>query len=91
MKANTYTAVVESGSCSPDYRRWEEKATCGHKHRTLSAALECLAKQQASYCDHGRRAGLRCAACLGYAQARHTSALWYGGTIHNQHGERVDR
>ena len=28
----TYSIVVESGSCSPDYKRWEEKANCGHAH-----------------------------------------------------------
>ena len=85
----TYTAVVESGSCSMDSKRWEERATCGHAHKTIEAAEACLTKKQRSYCNHGRIAGTLCRHCCGYAQSQSTSALWYNGTIHNQHGERA--
>jgi transcriptional regulator with XRE-family HTH domain len=84
-----YKAVVESGSCSMDRRRWEERATCGHLHRTIEAAMQCLAEKQISYCDHGKRAGAYCKHCGGWAQERNTSALWYNGRIHNQDGERI--
>lgn len=89
MKKTTYTAVVETGSCSMDRLRWEERATCGHAHKTIEAAAACLAKKRRSYCNHGRIAGALCKHCLGYAQSHSASALWYNGTIHNQNGERV--
>lgn len=89
MSKTSYKAVVESGSCSMDYRRWQERATCGHDHKTIEAAQACLAKQQRWYCNHGRAAGSLCKHCGGRAQADYTSALWYNGTIHNQDGERV--
>src|SRR5665811_185723 len=41
-----YCAVVESGSCSMDYQRWEEAANCGHAHRTYEAAEACRVKLQ---------------------------------------------
>ena len=85
----TYSAVVESGSCSPDYQRWEERATCGHAHRTIEAAQACLARKTRWYCQHGRPAGGRCRHCGGSARAQSTSALWYNSTIHNQRGERI--
>lgn len=92
MKKQTFSAVVESGSCSTDYKRWEERATCGHAHRTIEAAKQCLNKKQRYYCQHGRPANSGCRHCLGsIARAQNTSALWYTGTIHNQHGERVER
>lgn len=89
-KTTRYFAVVESGSCSPDYKRWEERATCGHAHKTYEAAQKCLEKKQTRYCDHGHVAGTPCKLCLGYAQSKHTSALWYNGTIHNQDCERIN-
>ena len=85
----TYRAVVETGSCSMDYRRWEERATCGHDHKTIEAAEACLEKKQRWYCDHGRISGALCRHCLGYAQGETTSALWYNGTIHTNLGERA--
>lgn len=85
----TYAAVVESGSCSADYKRWEEIKHCGHNHRTIEAAEKCLSLKTRSYCNHGRITGLPCRQCLGYAQNHSTSAAWYNGRIHNQNGERV--
>ena len=89
MKLETYSAVVESGSCSPDYTRWDERCNCGHKHRTVAAAQNCLDRLTQSYCNHGRIAGTPCKHCLGYANADSTSAKWYGARIHNQEEERV--
>jgi hypothetical protein len=86
----TYSAVVESGSCSTDYRRWEEREHCGHAHKTYEAAERCLATKTRMYCQHGRIAGLPCRHCLsGTARAQNCSAAWYNGRIHNQDGERV--
>ena len=84
-----YKAVVESGSCSPDYQRWEERADCGHLHRSIEAAEKCLAKHQQWYCQHGRIHGLPCRHCLGRARGDSTSALWYNGNIHDQDGRRI--
>ena len=86
---NTYTAVVETGSCSLDRKRWEIRTDCGHAHRTMEAAERCLTAKQASYCQHGLPAGSLCRGCHGHAQAQATSALWYNGRVHNQNGERV--
>ena len=86
----TYSVVVESGSCSPDYQRWEEREHCGHYHRTIEAAEKCMEKLTRYYCQHGRPAGSLCAQCCGYAQAQNTSATWFGATIHNQNQERVE-
>ncbi len=88
-KTDRYSAVVETGSCSPDYKRWEEKANCGHAHKTIESAQKCLDKKQTSYCNHGHVTGTPCSQCLGFAQRHSTSALWYNGRIHNQDGERV--
>lgn len=88
-KSTRYFAVVESGSCSTDYQRWEERANCGHAHKTREAAEKCLAQKQRRYCNHGHAQGTPCRQCLGWAQGHSTSALWYNGTIHNQHGERA--
>jgi hypothetical protein len=44
MSRKTYSAVVESGSSSPDYQRWEEREHCGHAHKTIGAAVRCLRK-----------------------------------------------
>lgn len=84
-----YSAVVESGSCSPDYRRWEEREHCGHVHRTIDAARECLGKKQSYTCNHGRPAGSLCCHCHGWARRHQTSATWYNGTIHNQDEQRA--
>ena len=45
-KTERYFAVVETGSCSMDGQRWEERATCGHAHKTREAAEKCLAKNR---------------------------------------------
>lgn len=37
-----YKAVVESGACSYDYKRYEEICDCGHKHRSYETAEKCL-------------------------------------------------
>lgn len=84
-----FKAVVESGSYSPDGKRFEEREDCGHLHKTIEAAEKCLAKKQTSYCNHGRKAGAPCRQCNGYAQSHSTSALWYNGRVHNQDGERA--
>ena len=89
-KKETYSVVVESGSCSMDYQRWEERAHCGHKHRTTDAAVRCMEKLTRYYCQHGRPAGTLCSHCLGYARSDNTSARWYHATIHNQKGERTE-
>lgn len=89
MSKETYSAVVESGSCSPDYQRWEERANCGHAHKTVEAAQVCLDKHRTWYCRHGRKCGSPCRYCHGRAQGHETSALWYNGTIHNQNEERI--
>ena len=87
----TYSVVVESGSCSPDYRRWEERMHCGHAHRTIKAALRCRAAKTRMYCEHDRIAGLPCRHCLGgLAHGRNCSAAWYGAKLHTQEGERVE-
>ena len=85
----TYSVVVESGSCSPDYERWEERANCGHTHKTIAAAEACMAKLTRMYCDHGRVQGTPCSACCGYAQGNSCSATWYNARLHNQNKERV--
>ena len=90
MSTITYSAAAESGSCSRDYARWEERAHCGHAHRTIEAAEKCLSAKQRYYCNHGRVSGTLCRQCLGYAKRHSTSALWYSGTIHTQDGERVN-
>jgi hypothetical protein len=86
----TYSVVVESGSCSRDYKYWEERANCGHAHKTVEAAKACMDKLTRRYCNHGRIQGTPCAACLGRARGHSTSARWYNATIHNQHEERVE-
>ena len=90
MATIRYSVVVESGSCSPDYKRWEERVNCGHKHKTIEAAQKCQTKLTRRYCNHGRIAHTPCAACLGYAQAQSTSATWYNSTIHDQFEQRVE-
>lgn len=84
-----YSVVVESGSCSQDYQKWEERAHCGHAHRTIEAATACMAKLTRRYCQHGRAQGTACRDCHGYAQGSSMSAQWFGATLHNQDGERV--
>jgi hypothetical protein len=91
MPRTTYSVVVESGSCSPDYRRWEERMHCGHAHKSMDAALKCLFRLTRWYCQHGRPVGAACRQCLGgRATANSTSGAWYGARIHNQNGERVE-
>jgi hypothetical protein len=85
----TYSVVVESGSCSQDYKYWEERVNCGHAHKTIEAAKACMAKLTRWYCNHGHVKGTPCSACLGRAQGHSTSATWYNATIHNQDQERA--
>ncbi len=75
MRKETYSAVVETGSCSMDRQRWEEKANCGHHHRTIEKAETC---RQKNVGEHYVGGSLQC------------SALWYNSTIHNQNHERVN-
>lgn len=88
-RKETYSVVVESGSCSRDYKKWEEREHCGHAHKSIRAAEACMAKLTRRYCNHGRVAGTACGQCLGYAQSQSTSARWYNAIIHNQDSERV--
>lgn len=75
MTKTGYVAVVESGSCSMDRKRWEERRTCGHLHKSYEAAEKCGAKHYDSRTVRGRW---------------QASADWYGYTIHNQDGERAE-
>lgn len=70
--------------------QYEERANCGHAHKTFEAAERCRAKLTRMYCNHGHVSGTPCTRCNGYAQHQTTSARWYGATIHNQDQERVD-
>jgi hypothetical protein len=77
MKTTTttrYKAVVESGSCSTDYQRWEERRNCGHLHKSYEAAERCGTKLYNARYVHG---------------SWQASAAWHGWLIHNQDGERV--
>lgn len=71
----TYSAVVETGWHSADYRRYEERVNCGHKHRTVQAAESCGARQYNARYVHG---------------SWRANADWHGYTVHNQDGEPVD-
>jgi hypothetical protein len=89
-RKETYSVVVESGNCSMDYSRWEERCSCGHQHKTIEAAKRCLDRLTRWYCQHGRPAGSLCRHCTGgMARGENTSARWYNATIHNQDEERV--
>lgn len=89
-RKDTYSVVAESGSCSMDYRYWEERCNCGHHHKTIAAAKRCMDKLTRWYCEHGRPSGSRCGLCLGgLAHGKNTSAKWYNARLHNQDGERV--
>lgn len=55
MAIEYYTVAAETGSCSepmdevPEmgdglFVRWEQRATCGHKHKTREAAGKCRDK-----------------------------------------------
>lgn len=70
---NRFSAVVESGSCSMDRKRWEERAHCGHKHRTYAAAEKCGEKHRGAH--YSATGSWEC------------SALWYHFSVHNQFGE----
>lgn len=70
----TYSAVVESGSCSRDYKHYEERLNCGHAHKTYEAAMACGRKNYDAKCVNGRW---------------QANADWHGFCIHNQDGERV--
>jgi hypothetical protein len=73
-----FSAVVESGSCSVDYRRWEERRNCGHLHRTVDAAEACGAKHYASHINE-------------LTHSWEANADWHGYTVHDQDGKRVER
>ena len=73
-KSERYSAVVESGSCSPDYQRFEERVHCGHAHKTREAAERCGVAHYGAHYTNGSWS-----AC----------ADWHGYTIHNQNEERV--
>ena len=71
-----YSAVVESGSCSPNNnKRWEEHAYCGHAHKTIEAAQKCGKKNMR---DHYYVGG-----------SWQCFSLWNDFMIHNQLGEWV--
>lgn len=90
LPRETYSVVVESGSCDPTYTRWEEREHCGHAHKTIEAAERCMHKLTRWQCNHGLWQGAPCSHCLGgVARGDSTSAAWYNATIHNQDGERV--
>jgi hypothetical protein len=89
-RKETYSVVVETGSCSTDYSRWDERCNCGHHHKTIDAAKRCMEKLTRWYCQHGRPSGSRCGQCCGgIAHGNNTSARWYNARIHNQSEERV--
>lgn len=89
-RKETYSVVVESGSCDRTYTYWEERANCGHAHKSVEVAVRCMAKLTRWYCNHGRVQGKPCSHCLGYAQRHSTSARWYNARLHNQDGQRID-
>ena len=72
----TFKAVVETGSCSigPEPRRWEERFTCGHAHRTARAAYECLDRLHARHRELNKLV---------------ESAKWYDGRVHDSGHRRV--
>jgi hypothetical protein len=74
-KKEKYSAVVESGCCSPNYKRWDERDHCGHAHKTTKAAQKCGAKHIGAHYYVG---GLW-----------HCITPWYDFKIHNELGERV--
>ncbi len=45
--AKRFSAAVETGSFDAGEKRCEEAETCGHAHKTISAARKCLIKKQA--------------------------------------------
>ena len=73
-KSERYSAVVESGSCSTDRKRFEERRNCGHAHKTLEAAERCGATHYGAHYTNG---------------SWQACADWYGYTIHNQNEERA--
>lgn len=44
MTGQYFTVAVETGSTSMDYKRHEQRCTCGHKHQTRDAAEKCMEK-----------------------------------------------
>lgn len=77
-KTERYRAVVESGNWSPECelncRRFEERENCGHLHKTIRAAEECLKKHLGGHVVNGNYQWL---------------VQWQNGRIHNQDVERV--
>jgi hypothetical protein len=70
-----YKAVVESGSCSNNREFWEERAECGHLHKTIAAADACGKKLRGEHWEGGRWT---------------CSAQWYNYTIHDEDGRKVE-
>ena len=76
QQAKRFCAVVESGSCSCDYQRWEERQNCGHLHRTYEAAMDCGNNHLNEHYD---------------STGWHCNAAWFNFTIHDQNGRRADK
>ena len=71
-----YSAVVESGSYSDDYERWEESINCGHLHKSPQAALRCGKKNYGAHINKITHSWEACAA-------------WHGYRVHDQNNRRV--
>ena len=70
-----FSAVVETGWHSADYRRYEERRNCGHAHRDVTAAEICGSRLYGARYVRG---------------AWQANADWHGYTIHNQDSEPVE-
>jgi len=70
-----YMAVVETGWHSPDCKRYEEKRTCGHKHKSITAAALCGEKNYASRELDGNWTA---------------NAAWHLWTVHDDGQQRVN-
>lgn len=81
--------VRDPNSWSVSTGKHEVRAHCGHKHKTIAAAQACYERLTASQCQHGRKAGLPCRQCLGYAQAQSWSATWRNANLEDQAGNQV--
>lgn len=74
MSRRGFYAVVESGSCSQDYKRWEERQNCGHAHKSPAAAEACGKKHYTAKYVNG---------------SWQACAAWHGYTVHDEIGQRV--
>jgi hypothetical protein len=76
MRKPTYSVVVVFGG--------EVREHCGHKHRTVEAARDCLKKKTVQFCSVcGER---RCKRHSGKAQ----NARWYNAVIRDNEGKVVN-